>query len=192
MSSISGPAAAVLRGFIAAANAQYREAGLSDYQLKLRSDGTVTTKHRHAARFKAQSAASSSGTQQASDGAAATTTTSSSAAMTRSGAAPTISSLKPTDTGFALQWQAVTGAKQYGIWIDGALIGTVTNPQFAGTLDKGSSGVIQVDAVLTNGTRTALTTAVKLTRGSDGTVQASDPTAATSATAAELASSSSS
>jgi hypothetical protein len=157
MSSISGPGAQVLRGFIAAANAQYREAGLGEYQMRLRSDGTVSTPDAPAPEFEQPSSTGTAASEQAAAGASE---------AARSGDAPTVTSLQQSADGFALRWEAVADAKAYGIWVDGQLVGTVPEPAFDGTLAAGASGVVQVDAVRADGTRTALTEPLQVGAGS--------------------------
>jgi len=160
MSSISGPARGTFERFIEGANAQYREAGLAEHQIKLDRNGQVQLPPASRTRFKAPSTSGSAAPAQAS---------ASAANVQRSGAAPKVSDLQKSGAnGFALSWQPVAGATKYGIWQDGALIGHVTDPRFAGTVSNGSGGSIQVDAVAANGTRTQLTKALTVSMGPSG------------------------
>lgn len=188
MSSVSGTSLAVLKSFVASANAQYREAGLGEYQMRVGRDGSVTQPdHPKAAAFTSpakgdaagttapSSAQPTAATQQATAGAAAAAPGAAAAsaaptgAVKRSGPAPKISGLAQGGAdAFKLSWAAVAGAKQYGIWQDGVLLGHVPSPSFAGQVAQGASSTIQVDAVLANGSRTALTTPLRVARGADG------------------------
>lgn len=181
MTRISGPGLSVLRGFIAASNEQYRKAGLGEFQMRVDSHGRVTTPRRRTPRFKPVPGTGSAASEQAAQGARvraapaaapAGTATAQPAAAT---AAPTFTSLKPTRDGFSMTWQPVQGAAQYGIWIDGALVGHVPKPAFAGTLDAGAAGVVQVDAVLANGSRTQQTAPLGLVRDAAGKLSVRDP-----------------
>ncbi|MCW2921230.1 MAG: hypothetical protein JWL76_1104 [Thermoleophilia bacterium] len=173
----------VLKGFVAQANESYRNAGLGEYQMKLDKHGNVTIPRGHA---RAVPSAGAAAPEQATAGAAATGTAPSAGAapaattadVKRSGAAPAISGLKPTADGFALEWKPVAGAKQYGVWQDGVLLGHVPSPKFAGAMAPGAGGVLQIDAVLANGTRTALTKAIRIGRDASGKLGVSDPSAA--------------
>ena len=191
----------VLKGFIAQANESYRNAGLAEYQMKLDKHGNVTIPTVRA-RARAVPAAGEAAPDQATAGAAATgaahaagtaaPTAGAAPATTsndvkRSGAAPAISGLAPTADGFALEWKPVTGAKQYGVWQDGVLLGHVPNPTFAGAMAAGAGGVIQIDAVLANGARTALTKAIRIGRDASGKLGVSDPNAAPAAAPAAAA-----
>jgi hypothetical protein len=69
MSSVSPSSNDVLRGFISAANKQYRDAGLGQYQMRVHKDGTVTVPHASAG-FKAPAASGSAAPEQAQAGAA--------------------------------------------------------------------------------------------------------------------------
>jgi len=179
----------VLKGFIAQANESYRNAGLSEYQMKLDKHGNITIPTVRA-RAKAAPAAGAAAPEQAATGAATTGTAAPTAgaapaAAQRAGAAPAIAGLKPTADGFELSWKAVTGAKQYGIYRDGVLLGHVPSPKFAATLAAGRDGVIQIDAQLANGARTELTNPVRIGRDANGKLAVSDPTKeAAAATAA--------
>ncbi len=191
--TISGPSMTVLKGFVAQANESYRNAGLAEYQMRIDKHGNVTVPGARA-RARAQAAASGdAAASQATAGAAATGTAPTAGAapaagsaapattandVKRSGAAPAISGLAPTADGFALEWKPVAGAKQYGVWQDGVLLGHVTSPKFAGALAAGAGGVLQIDAVLANGTRTALTKAIRIARDASGKLGVSDPNAA--------------
>jgi hypothetical protein len=104
-------------------------------------------------------------------------------AATRSGAAPKVTGLKPTADGFAMTWGAVSGATKYGVWVDGQLVGHVPKPSFAGALAAGSGGVLQIDAVRKDGTRTEPTAPIRLARDASGKLGASDPTKPAAATA---------
>jgi hypothetical protein len=178
MNVMSGPSMKVLRGFVAAANAQYRDAGLSQYQMKLDRDGNITVPRSRSKGFKPVPGTGSAAAEQASAGAAPAAPPAGAAtgAAPRSGAAPKPNGLTRTADGFAMKWEPVAGAKQYGIWQDGALLGHVTSPQFAGALAAGSSGVIQVDAVLANGARTELSPPVRIALDASGKLAVSDPT----------------
>ena len=178
----------VLRGFIAGANAQYRAAGLGQYQMHVDASGKVSAPGAPAPRFKPVPGTGSAAPDQASAGASGATTTSAptagaapAAGPARSGAAPKLTALKPTTDGFAMRWDPVAGAKRYGIYVDGTLVGHVPKPAFDGKLTAGSGGVVQVDAVRADGTRTALTPAVRLDRDASGKLVASDPNAAAAA-----------
>jgi hypothetical protein len=185
---VSSPARTVLRGFIEASNAQYRDAGLGQYQMRLERDGTVTIPHRSAPAFKVPAGVGGSAAGQAAAGAAQTAAGPTAGAAPadptpRSGAAPTVTSVAPTATGFALRWAAVPGAAKYGIYVDGALVGHVPKPSFDGTVAAGSGGVIQVDAVTKTGARTALSSPMAISRAADGKLQVADPNAAQGAAA---------
>lgn len=186
--TIAGPSMTVLKGFIAQANESYRNAGLGEYQMRLDKHGNVSIPQVRA-RARSMPAAGAAAPAQAAQGAAATgsatqgsagaapTAHAAPGAVKRAGAAPAISGLKPTADGFALEWKPVAGAKQYGVWQDGVLLGHVPAPKFAGTLAAGAGGVIQVDAVLADGTRTALTKAVRIARDASGKLGVGDPSA---------------
>ena len=166
----------VLRGFIASANAQYRKAGLGEYQMRVGADGSVTVPDRPAPEFKRSTPAGTAAPDQASAGAATQQSAAAAPAAdaNRAGAAPTFTSLKPTASGFAIRWDKVDGAKQYGIWIDGALVGHVPAPSFDGTIKPGTGGTFQVDAVRADGTRTPLTRGIRLDRTANGKLQVAD------------------
>ena len=186
MSSLSGPSLTVLRGFVAQANESYRNAGLGEYQMKLDRHGNVTIP-RVRARARAVPSAGAAAPEQATQGAATPRTApaagaapsagAASGTVKRAGAAPAISGLAPTADGFALEWKPVAGAKQYGVWQDGVLLGHVPSPKFAGALAAGAGGVLQIDAVRADGTRTALTKAIRIARDASGKLGVSDPSA---------------
>lgn len=188
MQSVANTSRSVLTSFLAAANAQYREAGLGQYQMRVARDGSVSMPHRPRPTFKAPSAGGDAASAQASDGAAATAE-----AIKRSGAAPTVRGAATAD-GFQLQWSGIQGAKDYGIWQDGVLIGHVPKPSFIGKLAAGAAGVIQIDARRADGTRSELSTPLRTVRGADGRVELQEPsaTSATPAPASTPASTSSS
>lgn len=195
MTRLSGPGLSVLRGFIAASNEQYRKAGLGEYQMRVDRNGRVTQPHRPAPSFRpvpgtgkaaadqaaqgaAQQPAAAGATQQPSAGAAQSPAGAPSSGAAQPGAAgpsPTLTSVKPTADGFSMTWQPVQGARQYGIWVDGALVGHVPKPSFAGTLAPGGGGAIQVDAVLADGSRTEPTTPLALVRDAQGKLAVRDP-----------------
>lgn len=171
----------VLRQFIAGANAQYRAAGLDEYQLRVRRDGSVVVPRR-TPRLRAGSAAADQARTGATSAAPATAAAPAAAAApgsTRSGPAPRPTDLKQVGAdAFRISWQPVEGAKQYGIWQDGRLIGHVSSPSFAAQLADGASGIVQIDAVRADGTRSALTPALRVTRRPDGSVGFDVPGAA--------------
>ncbi|MCW2927926.1 MAG: hypothetical protein JWM86_1894 [Thermoleophilia bacterium] len=185
--TVSGPALDVLKSFIGGANAQYRAAGLGEYQMRVAKDGSVTIPHRPTPAFKVPAATGDAAADQAAAGASATGTAPAAGAaappagasagatppvpadVKRTGPAPKISGLQQGgDNAFKLAWAPVAGAKQYGIWQDGVLLGHVPSPSFAGQVAANASSTIQVDAVLANGSRTALTKALKVARDSSG------------------------
>lgn len=176
----------VLRGFVAGANAQYRAAGLGEYQMHVDSKGRVSTPNAPAPKFKPVSGTGNAASAQAADGASASSSTASASAApagdapaaARAGAAPTLTGLKPTADGFTMTWQPVKGATKYGIYVDGKLVGHVPKPTFTGTIPAGTGGVMQVDAVAANGTRTAMTAPIRLDMDASGKLSASDPNAA--------------
>lgn len=181
--TIAGPSMTVLKGFVAQANESYRNAGLAEYQMRIDKNGNVTIP-KVRARARAVPSAGAAAPEQAVQGAATTgqaptgaAPSSSDGAVKRAGAAPAISGLAPTADGFALEWKPVAGARQYGVWQDGVLLGHVPNPKFAGMLAAGAGGVLQVDAVLANGTRTSLTKAIRIGRDASGKLGVSDPSA---------------
>ena len=178
MGSMSGESLGVLRSFIAGANAQYRAAGLGEYQLRVKSDGTVDVPDRPAPSFPAPDAAGSAAREQATAGAAAQTgappTASAAppagaATAAPAGAAPKITGLQQSGAdAFRLAWAPVQGAVRYGVWQDGVLIGSVPKPEYAASLAVGASGTIQIDAELAGGKRSAKTPALVASRGADG------------------------
>jgi hypothetical protein len=178
----------VFTRFIAAANQQYRDAGLGQYQMHVRSNGTVDVPHSRAG-FKAPSSSGSAAGEQAKAGAAqpapsAGAAPAPAANVKRSGPAPQVVDLKQGGVdAFKIAWKPIAGAKQYGVWQDGALIGHVTDPSFAANLAPGASGIIQIDAVLANGTRSALTRALRVTRTPDNKITFDVPGATGPATA---------
>ena len=185
----------VLRGFISAANKQYRDAGLSEYQMKIERDGSVSIP-RSQAGFKSTSPSGSAAPEQAKAGAAPATPPA--GAQGASGPDPTKAKrtgqpLKVTDLqqsgseAFKIAWGPVAGAKQYGVWQDGVLIGHVASPSFAAQLSPGASGVIQVDAVRADGSRTPLTRALRVARTPDGKITFDVPGATPAAAAAGAA-----
>lgn len=177
----------VLKGFIAGANAQYRDAGLSQYQMRLKRDGTVDVPGRPSPRFRSPAANGNAAPEQATAGAAPVPVPApgAGAPIKRTGPAPTVSDLAQGGVdAFKMAWKPVEGAKQYGIWQDGQLIGHVPSPAFAGQLGPGGSGVIQIDAVRADGTRTALTRALRVTRTPDNKITFDVPGATGAATAA--------
>ncbi len=177
--SLSGPSMTVLRNFVGQANESYRKAGLSEYQMKLDKHGNVTIPNVRA-RARAVPAAGEAAAEQATSGAATTANdVKPGNDVKRSGEAPAVSGLKPTADGFQLEWKPVAGAKQYGVWQNGVLLGHVPSPSFAGAMAAGAGGVIQIDAVRADGTRTALTKALRIARDASGKLGVSDPSAPT-------------
>lgn len=186
--SIAGPSLTVLKGFVAQANESYRNAGLAEYQMRIDKHGNVTIPQVRA-RARAIPAAGAAAPEQATQGAATAGTAPAAATaptagaapapttgdVKRSGPAPAISGLTPTADGFALAWKPVAGASQYGVWQDGVLLGHVPSPKFAGAIAAGAGGVLQVDAVHANGSRTALTKAIRIARDASGKLGVSDP-----------------
>lgn len=141
------PSTIVLRRFIAGANAQYRAAGLSAHQLRVDDDGTV-----HAARFD------SSRTPRSMAG-----RDSMSVRDARRGASMQVTSRRSTGGGgFEVAWRPVTGAKRYGVYQDGVLLGHVPHPRFAGTVTSGMAGSLRFDAVLPSGVRSARSSPVRV------------------------------
>lgn len=195
MTSIAATSNTVLKQFIAGANAQYREAGLGDYQMRIGKDGLVTVPSRPAPNFSAPDRAGSAAPEQAAAGAptagaaqAPPTAPAPAAAIRRSGPAPTVSDLQQGGAdAFRMAWKPVQGARQYGVWQDGTLIGHVTSPAFAGKLAPGASGTIQIDAVRADGTRTELTRALRVTRSKDDKITFDVPGAPAPAAAATAA-----
>lgn len=176
---MSGPSLTVLRQFVAGANAQYRAAGLGAYQMRVSRTGTVTVPRRPKAAFRSPQGTERAGAEQARAGARArpaptgtgAAATPVSRATSRTGAAPAVTGLRPTgQDSFDLAWAPAPGAVRYGIWQDGRLIGHVPSPRFIGVLAAGSAGVIQVDAVREDGTRSELTRPLRVHRGADGTM----------------------
>lgn len=166
----------VLRTFIGAANKQYRDAGLGQYQMRVERNGTVTIP-RSQAGFKAPSASGSAAADQAKAGAAPQQAPSAGAApgagakVKRSGPPPKVVDLQQGGPdAFKIAWQPIPGAKQYGVWQDGTLIGHVTSPSFAANLAAGASGILQIDAVLATGARSNLTRALRVTRTPEGRI----------------------
>jgi hypothetical protein len=68
---------------------------------------------------------------------------------------PEYSGMKPTaaDT-IQLTWKPVANAVGYGVYSDGKLIGHVKDPSFAGRIPA-AGGTLAIDAVMSDGTRTA-------------------------------------
>ncbi|MCW2962232.1 MAG: hypothetical protein JWM90_2619 [Thermoleophilia bacterium] len=199
MSTISGASLSVLKSFINGANAQYREAGLGEYQMRVDGGGRVTTPNAPAAGSRTPSATGTASAEQATAGAAAAAAPASSAAPAAeaaastgpaaaapAGAAPKIVDLQQgADGAFTLKWEAVEGAKQYGVYQDGKLLGHVPSPAFAGKLATSTGGTIQFDAVRADGTRTPQTPALVVARSKDGKLSFEVPGAqAAAATAA--------
>lgn len=154
----------MLRGFIAGANAQYRAAGMGAYQMHVARDGSVTTPNRPRSGFKPVKGTEHAAASQAAAGA------------TQVAAAPKLSGLKPTANGFEMTWGAVSGATKYGVWVDGKLAGHVPKPSFAGTLAASSAGVLQIDAVRADGTRSEATAPIRIAKDGAGKLAVSDPT----------------
>lgn len=193
MSSIEAGSTRVLKAFLAGANAQYREAGLGEYQLRLRADGSVHAPDAPpAGQARAGAAAAAAPGASAASGAATGAASSSpagpadaaraGAAATPAGAAPTLAQVdSPSADSVRLTWQPVPGAARYGIWQDGQLIGSVPNPSFAAQIAANATSVIQIDAELAGGRRSPRTPAVQVSRSGDGRVQArvAESTAAT-------------
>lgn len=172
----------VLRGFIAGANSQYRKAGLDEYQMRVHADGSVTTPRRPAPEFKQVPGTGSAAGEQASAGAAPAPSAGAAPkpaadpnSAPRAGSAPQFTALKPTATGFALRWEAIPGATQYGVWLDGVLVGHVPKPAFDGALTAGTGGVVQIDAVAADGTRTPLTAPMHVARDAKGKLAVTNP-----------------
>lgn len=182
--SISATSNTVLKSFIAGANAQYRDAGLSQYQMRLQKDGTVTVPGRPAPKFQPAAASGSAAAEQAVEGAAPGAAAPGAAGPKRTGPAPVVVDLAQGGAdSFKMTWKPVAGARQYGIWQDGVLIGHVPSPSFAGQLAQGGSGVIEIDAVRADGTRTALTRALRVTRTAQDKITFDVPGATGPATA---------
>ncbi|MBC7459745.1 MAG: hypothetical protein H7287_00130, partial [Thermoleophilia bacterium] len=158
---------------MAAANAQMRLAGLGEHQMHVSSTGKVTTPDAPAKVFKTKAA-----------GATGSTATTQAKAGARAAGAPTPTGVHAGggDT-FRITWAPVSGAKAYGVWQDGALIGTVTDPQFAGQLAAGTNGTITIDAVLADGTRSARTPSLVVTRDGSAAIAFSGAMAETVAAA---------
>jgi hypothetical protein len=176
MSSVSPSSNDVLRSFIGAANKQYRDAGLDEYQMKVDRHGNVTVPHASAG-FKTPAASGSAAPEQAKAGAApapgpaATPAGADPTKAKRSGAPPKVVDLAQSgQDAFKIGWQPVQGAQQYGVWQDGKLLGHVSSPSFAAQLAPGAGGVIQIDAVRGDGTRTPLTRALRVARTADGKI----------------------
>jgi hypothetical protein len=175
MSDMSGDSLRVLRGFVSAANAQLRAAGLGEHQMRVTKGGQVTTPS-VVAELKAKAAAlpasgSSNGSAQATRGASTI-------------GAPVATSLQSSGSdAFRITWGAVQGATRYGIWQNGALLGYVTDPRFAGNLAAGSSGTIQVDAVLATGAHSAKSAALAVSRAGSAAIAFAGPMAETAAAA---------
>lgn len=195
----------VLRGFIAKSNEQYRKAGLEEFQMRVERDGSVTIPTR-AARSQAVRARANAAAAQATAGAAQATTGSAQASsgavpsaptqasttsgvsdVPRTGAAPQITAMKPTKAGFNMSWKPVTGAVKYGIWVGGSLIGEVPKATFIGTIEPGSGGIIQVDSVAKDGTRSELSRALVVARTSSGELQVQDAATVAAQVASEQA-----
>lgn len=151
---MSGESLRVLRNFMSAANAQLRLAGLGEHQMKVSSTGKVTTPDAPAKAFKSKAAPA----------AGSTASTQAKAGATAAGAPTPTGVQKGGDDTFRITWSPVAGAKAYGVWQDGALIGTVTDPQFAGQLAASSKGTIEIDAVLADGTHSARTPSLVVAR----------------------------
>jgi hypothetical protein len=180
MSAMSGDSLSVLRGFISAANSQLRAAGLGEHQMHVSSTGKVTTPDAPSPTFHSKAgaagpAASSTGAKQSSAGASKV-------------AAPQPTGVEHGGAdAFRISWKPVPGATSYGVWQDGKLIGSVTEPAFAGQLAANSKGTIQIDAVLANGTRSARTPALVVTRPGTATLAYSGAMAQAMAGAAAAA-----
>lgn len=167
----------VLRRFIAEANAQYRAAGFGD-QMRVRRDGSVANVAPRVGAAAAGRRRDQEAAQQAAAGAAAAGSTSAAPTTAqRSGAAPAITKRAPTADGFQLAWAPIPGATRYGVWQDGELLGHVPNPAFAGSLAAGGAHVIQVDAERADGTRSAISTPIRVGRTAQGQVGFEEPTA---------------
>lgn len=161
----------VLRGFIAKSNEQYRSAGLSQFQMRVERDGSVTIPGVISKRgrpnsqlFRNQKNVTNgrSGASGARRG-----------ANIQSVSPPQISSIKKTNDGFAIQWQPVDGAMMYGVWIDGQLAGNVKDPSFSAAIAAGKNGTIQIDAVTKGGTRTQRTPRIVAERTATGELKIS-------------------
>ena len=172
MSSLAAATAnPTLARFIEGANAQYRDAGLGQYQMRVQRDGSVDVPNAPRAKFRspAPSAGTSGEAAPAQADAGAAQVSPDAAQVKRSGAAPTISDLQQGGTdAFKMTWKPVEGAKQYGIWQNGVLLGHVPQASFAGQVPSGGGGTIQIDAVRADGSRSELTKALVVGRGSDG------------------------
>ncbi|MCW2955847.1 MAG: hypothetical protein JWO69_716 [Thermoleophilia bacterium] len=170
MSSLSGASMQVLKSFIAGANAQYRAADLGEYQMKVDGSGRVTTPNaprpgEAPTTSVAMAPQGSAAPQQAAAGAAAAAPSGAAPA----GAAPRITDIQQgANNAFKLSWAPVDGAKGYGIYENGKLLGHVTDPSFAGQVAAGSRGDIEIDAVRADGSRTAKTPALVVAVGTDG------------------------
>ena len=184
MNSMSGESLTVLRSFVAGANAQYRAAGLSEYQMRVDSRGRVSTPNRPPPEFRTPATTGAAASEQATAGAAAGTAPAGQAAPAAA-APPVVTDLKPVGAdSFSLTWKPVAGAAKYGIWQDGTLVGHVTNPAFGAQVAAGKTGTFQIDSVTASGARTAKTTALRVRRGTDGgAVTFEVPGAATAPTA---------
>jgi hypothetical protein len=148
------------KAFIAQANASYRAAGLSEYQMRIKSDGSVDMPD-HPKLGRGKATASARGAKAG-------------AGSIPAGDAPALTQVTaPAPDTVQLTWNPVAGAVKYGIWQDGTLIGTVPNPQFTATIAPGSSSTIAIDAELPSGTRSPRTPAVNVSRAGDAAVQAS-------------------
>ena len=145
----------VYKAFIAQANASYRAAGLSDYQMRIKGDGSVDMPHHpKLGKGGARSARAGAGNIPVGDAPSLTQVTA------------------PAPDTVQLNWQPIAGAVKYGIWQDGKLIGTVPNPQFTATIAPDSASEISIYAELPSGKRSPRTPAVNVSRAGTAAVQA--------------------
>jgi hypothetical protein len=157
---------AVVRGVIGSMNAQLRAAGRGEHQLVVTASGGT----RFATpEVRSRSMASSAAT------AARTGATSSAPTGTPSAAAsaPRIERAVGGPQGrFELAWSAVAGASAYKVWVDDQAIGLVPQPSFAGSLAAGrDTATIRVQAQLADGSFSAPTAALRVTRRPDQSAQ---------------------
>lgn len=170
MSSVESGSTRVLKAFIAGTNATYREAGLSEYQLRVRTDGSVDAPNAPAA---GQARAGARSASAAPAGTAAAGSAQTGAATTVAGAPPTLTKVDaPSTDSVRLTWEAVPGATRYGIWQDGQLIGSVPDPSFVAKIAANGSSTLEIDAELAGGRRSPKTPAVQVARTGEGPVQA--------------------